>query len=195
MAKVGLFFGSFNPIHIGHIILANHMTEATDLDEVWLVITPQSPFKQKQSMLANNHRYALVDRAIENYPKLKISTIEFDLPTPNYTSDTLVHIEEKYPQHRFALIMGKDNLVSFHKWKNYTVLLERYALYIYPRKESKPIPAALENHKNIIFTDAPEINITASHIRRWIKDGKNVRALVPPNAWEYLDEMNFYRNT
>ncbi len=140
MQKIGLFFGSFNPIHNGHLILANHFVEHTNLDQVWLVITPKSPFKQKQNMLPNYQRLELVYRATHDYPKLNPSDIEFGLPTPNYTSDTLVHLEEKHPGKQFVLLMGEDNLAYFHKWKNYEVILERHALYVYPRKEKKLFP-------------------------------------------------------
>lgn len=193
MAKVGLFFGSFNPVHVGHLILANHMVEHTDLQEVWFVITPQSPFKKKASMLASHHRHALVVCAIEDYPKLRASTIEFDLPQPNYTSDTLVHLEEKYGQHQFALLLGEDNLVSFHKWKNYELLLERYSLYVYPRDLVKPIPENLKNHPKITRVEAPKISLCSSDVRQWIQMQKNIRPLLPQSAWKYLDEMNFYR--
>ncbi|MGB5362837.1 MAG: nicotinate (nicotinamide) nucleotide adenylyltransferase, partial [Aureibaculum sp.] len=124
--KIGLYFGTFNPIHIGHIAIANHMVEFSDLDEVWMIITPHNPFKIKKSLLADHHRYQLVQIATEDFPKLKASNIEFGLPQPNYTVNTLVHIAEKYPQHQFNLIMGEDNLKSFHKWKNYEVILEQY---------------------------------------------------------------------
>lgn len=193
MQKVGLFFGSFNPIHNGHLILANHFAEYTDLDEVWLVVTPQNPFKQKQSMLANNHRLEMVYRATEEYPKLKPSTIEFDLPTPNYTSTTLAHLEEKYPTKDFSLLLGEDNLYNFHKWKNYTHILEHYTLYVYPRGIEKNIPEGLKNHPKIKRIEAPKIELSSSQIRSAIKEGKNIRPLMPPESWNYLDEMNFYK--
>lgn len=193
MQKIGLFFGTFNPIHNGHLILANHFAEHTDLDEVWLVVTPQNPFKQKQSILANHHRLEMVYRATEAYTKLKPSDIEFGLPTPNYTCDTLIYLEEKYPDKSFVLLMGKDSLNSFHKWKNHHLILERYSLCVYPRKSEKKIPASLQNHPKITPIEAPEIELSSSAIRRWIKEGKNIRPLLPPESWQYLDEMNFYK--
>ena len=193
MQKIGLFFGSYNPIHNGHLILANHFVEHTDIEQLWFVITPKSPFKQKQSMLPNHHRLELVYRATHEYPKLYPSDIEFKLPTPNYTSDTLAHLEEKYPNKTFVLLMGEDNLANFHKWKNHEVILERYALYVYPRKEANPIPEKIQKHPNIRIVEAPQIQLSSSSIRKWKKEGKNIRPLLPPESWVYLDEMNFYK--
>lgn len=192
MKKIGLFFGTFNPVHIGHLVLANHFAEHTDLAEIWLVVTPQNPFKQKIRLLPNRQRFEMVYLATESYPKLKPSDIEFDLPKPNYTSDTLVYLEEKFPGKKFSLIIGEDNLVHFHKWKNYEVLLERYGLYVYPRKNDKPIPKQFINHPKVRLVDAPEMEISSSKIRTWVKEGKNVRPLLPFKSWQYLDEMNFY---
>ncbi|MET2986542.1 nicotinate (nicotinamide) nucleotide adenylyltransferase [Aureibaculum conchae] len=192
--KVGLYFGTFNPIHIGHLAIANHMAEFSELDEVWFVITPHSPFKKKSTLLTDNHRYQLVQIATEDYPKLKPSTIEFDLPQPNYTINTLVHLAEKYPQHKFNLIMGEDNLASFHKWKNYEVILEDYNIYVYPRiyKDKKP-ETRFDNHPKIHIVDAPIMEISATFIRKAIADKKNIQPLLPCKVWKYVDEMNFYR--
>ena len=192
MQQIGLFFGTFNPIHNGHLILANHFAEHTNLDQIWFVVTPQNPFKQKLSMLANNHRLELVYRATRVYPTLQPCTIEFDLPTPNYTSDTLIRLEEKYPDKKFSLLIGEDNLASFHKWKNYEVILDRYPLYVYPRNGSAAPAKALEKY-NIHLVDAPKVEVASSQIREWIKTGKNVRPLLPMESWEYIDEMNFYK--
>ena len=193
MKLVGLFFGSFNPIHIGHLILANHFAEYTPMDEVWLVVTPQNPLKSKHSLLDNHQRLEMVYRATKDYPKLKPSDIEFHLPTPNYTIDTLVHLQEKYPEHRFALLLGEDNLRNFHKWKNYEVLLEHHPLYVYPRTGTTALPDAFKNHPNIHPINAPKIELSASALRQAIKEGKNIRPLMPPDSWTYLDEMNFYQ--
>ncbi len=193
MQKIGLYFGTFDPIHNGHLILANHFAEHTDLDQVWLVVSPQNPFKQKQRMLANHHRLELVYRATYEYPKLYPSNIEFGLPTPSYTIDTLVHLQEKHPNKSFVLLMGEDNLASFHKWKNHTVILEEYQIYVYPRKGHKPIPKDLSSHPKVKRIKAPEIEVSSSAIREWIKESKNIRPLLPPESWQYLDEMNFYK--
>ena len=128
--EIGLYFGTFNPIHIGHLAIGNHMVEYSDLDKIWMVITPHNPFKEKKTLLSNHHRYQMVQRALEEYPKIAPSTVEFDLSQPNYTINTLVHLQEKYPEHEFALIMGEDNLKNLHKWKNYEVILEHYNIYV-----------------------------------------------------------------
>ena len=195
MKKVGLYFGTFNPIHIGHLIIANHMAEFSDLDEVWFVITPQSPFKVKKSLLDNHHRLRMVEEAIEdNFPKLKASTIEFNLPQPNYTVDTLVHLGEKYgDKYHFSLLMGEDNLKSFHKWKNYEVILEHHDIYVYPRISEGIVNHQFLEHPKVHRVDAPIVEISSTFIRKNHKEGKNIRPLVPPKVWTYLDEMNFYR--
>lgn len=193
MKKIGLYFGTFNPIHIGHLIIANHMVEFSDLDEVWFVITPRSPFKQKQSLLEDHHRYQMVFEAIQDYPKLKASKIEFELPQPNYTINTLAHIGEQYPDNKFCLIMGEDNLKGFHKWKNYEAILENHDLYIYPRISEGSIEHQFKGHPKIHRVDAPIMEISSTFIRKQHKNGKNIRPLLPEKVWTYLDEMNFYR--
>jgi len=191
--KVGLYFGTFNPIHIGHLAIANHMVEFSDLEEIWFVITPQSPFKVKSSLLDNHHRYQMVYDVVLEYPKLKPSNIEFNLPQPNYTINTLVHLEEKYgDKYNFSLIMGEDNLKGFHKWKNYEVILENYMIYVYPRISKNHIPDQFKNHKKIQFVDAPIMEISSTFIQNY-KAGKNIRPLLPTTVWKYMDDMNFYK--
>ena len=191
--KVGLYFGTFNPIHVGHLIIANHLVEFSDLDEVWFVVTPQSPHKKKQSLLDNHHRYELVYIAVENYPKLRPSDIEFKLSQPNYTVHTLAHIAEKYPEKEFCLIMGEDNLKTFHKWKNYEAIIEHHDIYVYPRIGGGKVKNQFRDHPKVHRVDAPVIQISATHIRNSIKEGKNVQSLMPEGVWKYVDEMNFYR--
>ncbi|SNR54855.1 nicotinate (nicotinamide) nucleotide adenylyltransferase [Lutibacter flavus] len=191
--KVGLFFGTFNPIHVGHMIIANYMAEFSDLDEVWFVITPMSPFKQKSSMLSNLHRLAIVNVAVENYPKLKTSDIEFKLPQPNYTINTLIHIEEKYPEHQFCLIMGEDNLKGFHKWKNYETILENYELYVYPRISEGKTESQFLKHPKVHTVNAPIVQVSSTFIRKAIKGKKDISTMLPSNVWKYIDEMNFYK--
>jgi len=192
--RVGLFFGSFNPVHIGHMIIANHFAEFTDLDEIWLVVTPHNPIKKKHSLLADHHRYRMVEEATEDFPKLKPSNIEFKLKQPNYTIHTLVHLGEKYPQHQFNLIMGQDNLNSFHKWKNSEVILENHEIYVYPRVTEIVNKHQLAEHSNVHFVDAPIVEISSTFIRQAVKEKKNVKVLLPYRTWKYMDEMNFYRS-
>ncbi|AUP79670.1 nicotinate (nicotinamide) nucleotide adenylyltransferase [Flavivirga eckloniae] len=191
--KVGLYFGSFNPIHIGHMVIANHLAEYSDLDQVWFVVTPHNPFKKKRSLLDNYQRLEMVYRATKEYTKLKPCDIEFNLPQPNYTINTLVHLEEKYPDNEFSLIMGEDNLKSFHKWKNYELILENHHIYVYPRISENKIETQFHNHKKIHSIDAPIMELSSTLIRNSIKAGKNVRPMLPEFVWEYLDEMNFYK--
>jgi len=191
--NIGLYFGTFNPIHVGHLIIANHLVEFSDLDEVWMVVTPHNPFKKKSTLLDNIHRLAMVQIATENYPKIKPSDIEFKLPQPNYTVTTLAYITEKYPQHTFSLIMGEDNLKSFHKWKNYETILENHHLYVYPRITDKEIENALSKHPKIHTITAPIVQISSTMIRKGIKNHKNVQPLLSDAVWKYLDEMNFYK--
>ncbi|NNC70635.1 MAG: nicotinate-nucleotide adenylyltransferase [Flavobacteriaceae bacterium] len=195
MKNIGLYFGTFNPIHIGHLAIANHMVEFSDLDEVWFVITPHSPFKKKASLLDDHHRYQLAQIAVEDYPKLKASNIEFKLPQPNYTVHTLAHIAEKYPTNTFSLIMGEDNLKSFHKWKNYEVILENHHIYVYPRiYKGRVAESKFDDHAKVHQVDAPIMEISSTFIRKAIKNKKDIRPLLPCNVWQYLDEMNFYKN-
>ena len=191
--KVGLFFGTFNPIHVGHLTIANHLAENSGLDQVWFVVTPHSPFKKKSSLLDNNQRLEMVYRATKDYTKLKPSDIEFNLPQPNYTINTLVHLEEKFPDYEFALIMGEDNLKSFHKWKNYQMILETHDIYVYPRISEGKVETEFDEHPKIHHVDSPIMELSSTFIRKSIKEGKNVRPMLPENVWEYLDEMNFYK--
>lgn len=190
---VGLFFGSFNPIHIGHLVIANHIAEFTTLDQVWFVISPHSPFKEKKSLLEDHHRYQMVFRAVEDYPGLRACDIEFGLPQPNYTINTMTYLEERYPDHQFSLIMGEDNLKSFHKWKNYELLLKNHDIMVYPRIGSVKAASPFDRHPRIHHVDAPIMEISSTFIRKSIKQGKNIRPMLPEAVWKYLDEMNFYK--
>lgn len=187
----GLYFGSFNPIHIGHLAIANYMVEYGNLKELWFVVSPQNPLKQKSSLLADYHRLEMVNLALGDYSKFKASNIEFSMPQPSYTVDTLAYLQEKFPDRNFALIMGEDNLSSFHKWKNHEAIIEQNKLFVYPRPNSKP--NIFHNHPNVQLIDAPNMEISSSFIRQSIKQDKDVRFFMPMNVWEYMDEMNFYR--
>lgn len=193
MAKIGLYFGSFNPIHIGHVIIANHLVEHSDLDEIWMVVTPHNPHKNKTSLLANHHRLTMVEIALEDYEKINSSSIEFNLPQPSYTVNTLAHLDEKYPDTDFCLIMGEDNLKSLHRWKNYEVILENYHVYVYPRMGGGLVEHQFINHPKIHKVAAPIVQISSTSIRKSIADNKNILPLVTSNVWKYMDEMNFYR--
>ena len=191
--KIGLYFGTFNPIHIGHLTIANHLAEHSDLDKIWFVVTPHSPFKKKSSLLDNRQRFEMVYRATEDYLKLEPSDIKFNLPQPNYTINTLTHLQEKYPTHTFALIMGEDNLKSFHKWKNYEIILQHHHIYCYPRISNGTMDSQFKGHPKIHHVNAPIMELSSTFIRQSIKDNKNVRPMLPEHVWDYLDDMNFYR--
>ena len=191
--KIGLYFGTFNPIHIGHMIIANHMAEYSDLNQIWMVVTPHNPHKQKTSLLDDYQRLHMVTLVTEDFTKIKPSDIEFKLPQPNYTVNTLAHLEEKYPKHEFALIMGEDNLNSLHKWKNYEVILENHHVYVYPRLNSGEIDDQFINHNKIHRVGAPVIELSSTFIRESIKNKKNVIPMLPQKVWEYIDSSAFYK--
>ncbi|MFP9097474.1 nicotinate (nicotinamide) nucleotide adenylyltransferase [Flavobacterium sp. RHBU_24] len=191
--KIGLYFGTFNPIHAGHLIIANHMAEYSGLDQVWLMVTPHNPLKKKSTLLDDHHRLQMVFLATEEYPKLKPSDIEFRLPQPNYTVNTLAHLQEKFPTHEFSLIMGEDNLNSLHKWKNYEVLLQNHDIYVYPRINTEVISPEIATAARIHRIDAPVIEISSTFIRNSIKEGKNVRPLLPEKVWQYVTHNLFYK--
>ena len=194
MKKIGLFFGSFNPIHIGHLILANYILENSDMDELWFVVSPQNPFKDKKSLLTDHNRLDMVQIAVKNYPKMRASNVEFSLPKPSYTIDTLTYLKEKYPNYSFALIMGEDNLDSLPKWKNAEKLMSDYQIIVYPRTfEGEKKDSEYLQHENISMVNAPIIELSATEIRNMIKEGKNVRPMLPPEVFEYLDGSSFYK--
>ncbi len=188
--KIGLFFGSFNPIHVGHMVIANHMLAYTDLDRIWFVVSPHNPLKQKTSLLHERQRLQMVTLAIGDNNKMKASNIEFKLPQPSYTINTLTYLKEKHPNNNFALIMGSDNLENFHKWKNYAEILKHYELYVYPRPKSKEND--LIKCKNVKMVNAPLMDLSSTAIRNALKEKKDVRYFVPPSVWEYIREMHFY---
>ncbi len=191
--KIGLYFGTFNPIHVGHMIIANHMAEHSDLEQIWMVVTPHNPLKQKSTLLDDAKRLQLVQLATEDFPKIKASDIEFKLPQPNYTVNTLAHLYDKFPQHEFSLIMGEDNLKSLHKWKNYEVILQNHDVYIYPRISSEAENLQFKDHPKIHLIDAPIVEISSTFIRDSIKNQKNIRPLLSEKVWEYIDHNNFYK--
>lgn len=188
---IGLFFGSFNPVHIGHLALANYMLSFTDMDKVWFVVSPHNPLKNKSSLLNQNDRLNLINLALDYNTKIKASNIEFNLPQPSYTINTLAHLKEKFPEHQFSLIMGQDNLQTFDKWKNYEEILKRYHIYVYPRAGSAP--SKFDTHKHVHITEAPIMEISSTFIRNAIKEKKNVEYFMHPAVWEYIKGTNYYK--
>ncbi len=190
--KIGLFFGSFNPIHVGHLIIAQHLVEHSDLNQVWMVVTPHNPHKKKSSLAKDYDRLHLVNIAIGDDPRIKSSDIEFSLPKPSYTVDTLTYLKEKYSNDEFVLIMGGDNLSTLNKWKNYEIILENHEIYVY-RRPSYDL-GDLQFHPTVKIVDAPLLEISSSFIRQQIKNKKSVRYLVTEPVYDYLDKTAMYEN-
>lgn len=188
--KVGLFFGSFNPIHIGHLIIGNVMAENTDLEKVWFVVSPQNPFKPSKGLLHEFDRYDMVRAAVYDSYKLEVTDIEFHLPKPSYTIHTLVHLTEKHPDKKFKVIIGEDNLEGFRRWKNYERILDDYGLYVYPRPGAQP--SDLKTHPNVKFVDAPMMDISATFIRNCIRNNKSIRYMVPDAVEQLIHGKGFY---
>lgn len=188
--QVGLFFGSFNPVHVGHLILAQALLNETELDQVWLVISPQNPFKEKKGLLNAADRYRLVELATEGHEAIFPSNVEFSLPQPSYTVDTMNKLAEDFPSYDFSLLMGEDNLAGLHKWKKHEVLLAHYPIYVYPRFGA---PEVQVSHANIRRIDAPRIELSATAIRQLLAAGKPVDYYVPAPALAYILQHNLYR--
>jgi nicotinate-nucleotide adenylyltransferase len=196
MAKIGLYFGSFNPVHIGHIAIAGYMTEFGGLDQIWFVVSPHNPLKKKETLLADHHRLHMVRLAIGEADKLKASDIEFKLPVPSFTIDTLTYLKEKFPGNQFCVVMGDDNLYTLHKWKNVDELVSKYSIYVYPRAEtvkpSSPLLEQILSKADIHKVDAPLIDISSTFIRDGIKNRKDMSYYLAPAVWTYIKEMHFY---
>ncbi len=189
--KIGLFFGSFNPVHNGHLMLANYIVEYTDLDSIWFVVSPQNPFKDKESLLQDRHRYDMLEMAVKNDSRFEVCDIEFNMPKPSYTIDTLNRLAELYPETEFHLICGMDNLVDFKKWKNAQEILDNYHLLVYPRKGYDG--GELVNHKSVRIINAPEIEISSTFIRNAVAESKDVRYFMPEKSYNYMIDNNFYK--
>lgn len=189
--KIGLFFGSFNPIHVGHMIIANHMINETDLDQVWMVVSPQNPHKKKNTLAKDYDRLNMVKEAIGDNIRIKASNIEFGLSIPSYTVDTLAFLTEKYPKDEFSLIMGGDNIGSFHKWKNYETILKYHNIFVYSRPNYEL--GDLADHPKVTILEAPLLDISASYIRKCIKEGKSIRYLVSEKVYEFIKDSGAYK--
>jgi nicotinate-nucleotide adenylyltransferase len=190
--RIGLFFGSFNPIHIGHMIIAEYMATRTPLEQVWFVVSPHNPLKLRSTLANDFDRLHMVQMAIDDNPRLKASNVEFSLPKPSYTIDTMAYLHEKYPQHDFSLIMGSDNLDSIRKWKNYELLLQRYSIHVYKRAGTTPEGPAI-NGPQIHLYDVPMMDISSTYIRQSIASGLSVRYMVPESVYQFLDGARLYR--
>lgn len=188
--KTGLYFGSFNPVHIGHLAIANYMLDFTDLEQIWFIVSPQNPLKAKKSLLPDYQRFEILQRAIGDNSRYKVSNIEFNLPKPSYTIDTLAYLYDKYPKREFALIMGSDNLENIEKWKNFKEIFNYHQLYVYPRPGHSG--GNYQNHKKVKIVKAPLMDISSSFVRRAIKEGKEPEYFVPTEAYKYIREMHFY---
>jgi nicotinate-nucleotide adenylyltransferase len=189
--KIGLFFGTFNPVHNGHMVIAGFFPEFTDLSQVWMVVTPHNPHKPAGSLLQDHHRFEMVRIAIGDYRKLKPSKVEFALPKPSYTINTLAHLHEQHPEHEFVLIMGSDNLETFTKWKNWETIIEHHEIYVYPRPGHDG--GELKTHNQVKIVDAPLMQLSSTFIRNSIIEKKDVRFMLPDPVYQYIDEMNFYK--
>jgi len=188
--KIGLLFGSFNPIHIGHLIVANIMVDHTDLDEVWFVVSPQNPLKKTKTLLHEFDRFDMVERAIGDNFRLRASDVEFHMPKPSYTIDTLTYLSDKKPNKQFNLIIGEDILGTFHKWKNYQQILDLYHLLVYPRPGAAA--SGLRQHQSVTMVEAPLLAISASFIRQSVKQGKSIKYLVPDSVEQMIAKKGFF---
>jgi nicotinate-nucleotide adenylyltransferase len=191
MTHIGLFFGSFNPVHVGHMIIANYMIEYTAMDELWMILSPQNPFKSQKSLANDYDRLHLLKLAIGDHLKIRASDVEFGLPRPSYTIDTLSYLKEKYPKKRFSLIMGGDNIASFHKWKNYKQILAQHDIYVYKRGTDNE--HKLGETDRVKYAEAPLLQVSASYIRNAIKQGKSIQYLVTEQVFNYLNSNNIYK--
>ena len=188
--KIGLYFGTFNPVHVAHLIIANHILNETDIEKIWVVVSPQNPFKIESSLLNEYHRLHLVKLATENDNRIKASDIEFNLPKPSYTTATLAYLKEKNPEHEFCIIMGSDSFQNLHKWKNYEVIVKNYAIYVYLRPGFD-----IDNHVNaqLHIVDAPLLQLSATQIRKYVKEGKSIRYLVTESVREEIEKGGYYK--
>lgn len=195
--RVALYFGSFNPIHVGHLIIAQALLNAGHADRVWLVVSPQNPFKDKKTLLPQADRLMLCELAVADHPAIQPSNVEFLLPQPSYTIDTLTHLAARYPSYQFSLLMGEDNLRSLHRWKNYRAILDHYPIYLYPRRAREGDEATapeVATHPNVRRIDAPLLDLSATAIRQMVRAGQSVRYCVPDAARRYIEDKYLYHD-
>ena len=190
--KIGLYFGSFNPVHIGHLIIANFIVNNSEIEQVWFVVSPQNPHKKSSVLLNEYERLYLVRLAVEDEPKLKVSDVEFKLPKPSYTIDTLLYLEEKFPQHEFSIIIGSDSYENLTKWKNYEILIKKYPIIVYERP-GHPIVTNINLEQRLLVLKAPLLEISATMIRQNIEQGKSIRYLVPEKVREEIEKGGYYK--
>lgn len=190
MRKIGLFFGSFNPVHIGHLVIAHEVLQNSNLDEVWFVVSPQNPLKERKTLLDDYQRLEMVRRAITDDYQMRACDAEFHLPKPSYTVLTLAHLGEQYRDKEFCLIMGSDNLATFERWRNWEYILQHYHIYCYPRPGSEN--CKFSDHPHVTMVQVPTMDLSSTYIRSQIRAGKDVRYLVPEPVYQYLTEMHFY---
>jgi nicotinate-nucleotide adenylyltransferase len=192
--KVGLYFGTFNPVHVGHLIIAEGVINASDLDRVWMVVSPHNPLKDKNALASEYDRFRMAELALEGNPRVSASNVEFLLPQPSYTIDTLTHLRDKYRSYEFSLIMGEDNLVQLPKWKNYKAILDNYCVYVYPRPGKPNEKSELSAHPNVSSFDFPRLDISATAIRQLVKAKKSIRYLVTDKVNDYIEKTGLYVN-
>jgi nicotinate-nucleotide adenylyltransferase len=188
--NIGLYFGSFNPIHVGHLIIANHILNETEIERLWFVVSPQNPLKSETNLLNEYHRLHLVRLATEDDVRIKASDIEFNLPKPSYTVNTLAYLHEKYPEHKFSIIMGSDSFRNLPKWKNYEIIIKNYTIYVYLRQDH---PVDQNAYPNVKVLDAPLLQLSATHIRKLIAEGKSARYMVPDKVLEEMEKGRYYK--
>jgi len=188
--NIGLYFGSFNPIHVAHLIIVNHILNETGIQKIWFVVSPQNPFKTESNLLNEYHRLYLVRLATEDDSRIKVSDIEFGLPKPSYTSNTLAYLNEKFPEHKFSIIIGSDSFQNFHKWKNAETIIKNYKIYVYKRPGFE-----IQGHisSNVFLLDAPLLQLSATKIRQLIQEGKSVRYMVPDTVLEEIEKGGYYK--